>query len=550
MLLERLRELSFELDLPPILCAQKAVSYVIQIDYDGNFLRMLDTRTLEHPHGELMIVPDYDSRTSGDDPIPVDHLEYTLGIPRPKKRPEVAQRRHTLFKQLVSTCAEATQESSVRAVCRFLEYFDPKEIIWPDDLKIEAKITFEVGDVRPMQLPAVQRWWATFKSTANASLSLECIVCGKICHPLTILPTQIHGLHGGQPSGVTLISGNVESAERHGLGRAHYAPICDECAHRCCTTLNMLLKRPENHMIIGNVTYIFWSSDNDLLSLITEARENEVQALLLSPLRGDLDLGSGHFYMAGLAPNDGRMMLLSEIDTTLGQIRRNMRRYFCLQHIVDRLGERRYFPLWQLANIGGYGSETLLMECALQGSSLPMSMLYSAIQKIYKPEISPVQMAVIKMVWQSQYQKNAMEEEKNPVALDEDWGNSSYLRGRLFRTLEAIEWQAQGEISAGCKAYFRLASIQPTEAFQELIPRAQYHLKKLKRDKPGAGRALEMRLSNLLERLKGSEPRFLSPVKTGIFLLGYYHQRTADFQAAKDAKEKKKEGQNDSTDLL
>lgn len=536
MLLQRLKQYAQKRDIPPLGCARIPIRYILRIDQKGRFISLIDIATPEQKRGELFVVPDYGSRTSGNFPIVVDHFQYSLGIDIPKKNPKHTPIRHKLFNALLAACADATKEPTLEAVVKFLETFKLKDIPLPEDFDPEAKVTFEIDGVMPATLPSVQTWWAERCSTADKSLWLECLVCGEKCHPLIIWPTQIHGLPGGQPTGVAMISGQIEAAEAYGLERARYAPICATCAHECATALNMLLRQPETHTIIGDKVYVYWSDDEFSLSELMEAKPNEIDRLLSSPWRGDLELSSSPVYMAALGANAARMVMHDWIETTLSCIQQNMQRYFRLQCIVDKTGENRYFPLWQLAQLGGYGSEQALLHCALNGGKLPITMFYHVLRQIYKPPISLTQIALIKMVLLSQ-EESVMEEQLREIDLSST--DPAYLCGRLFRVLESIEWQAQGEISAGCKTYFQRCSRRPRDAFLKLIPRAKYHLKKLKRDKFGAFWGLNKQFCELLEHFGETFPLSFTPKESGSFILGYHHQQAADKLAAALAKEKK-----------
>lgn len=539
MLLQRLKEYAQRVGIPPLGYAKASIRYIIQIDTAGGFVALIDTATPENKRGESFIVPDYGSRTSQKAfPIPfADNATYTLGIPIPSKNGKNTAFRHEEYCGLIVACADATKEPSVQAIAKYLASLKPENLSLPEDFDPEAKITFEVGGI--MVATLVQTWWSEhiYAKLLEKRL-LECMVCGIPCHPLIIWPTQIHGLPGGQTTGVAVVSGQVESAESYGLMRASYAPICALCAHEIATALNMLLRQPETHTIIGDRVYVYWSDDNDEFSLkgLMEAQPNEIDNLLSSLWRGNLKLSTCHIYITILGANAARLVVHDWIDMTLEHIQQNLQRYFRFMCIVDKMGERRYFPLWQLTQVGGYGSEQALIQCALNGGKLPMGMLYHVLWQIYKSPVSLAHVALIKMILLS-WEERPMEEQL--IELDLDSTDQAYLCGRLFRVLEAIEWQSQGEIIAGCKIYFKTASARPIGAFSILIPRARYHLKKLKRDRFGAYWGLNRQFCELLEHFGETFPEHLNPRESGRFICGYHHQQAADRKAATLAKEKK-----------
>ncbi len=558
MFLQCLREYAHTHNLPPVGCAIVPIRYIICLDEQGRVKEIADTATPEYKRGATCAVPDYGGRTSGNFAILLaDHAQYTLGMAIPKKNPRPTAERHRLYTMLMAACAEATKEPAISAVVRFLESFRLEDLSLPEDFDPSAKITFSVAGTFPGSLASVRAWWAQRVSTADPARLLECLVCGRLCHPLTILPTQIHGVPGGQPTGMALISGQVEAAESYGLERAHYAAICEVCAHECSTALNMLLKQRETHTAIGEIVYVYWSdSASSPFSEITEARPHEIDVLLSSAWRGDLDCeSSAPFRMAALKANAARVVVCDWIDSTLLHVRENVRRYFAMQQIIDATGEYRSFPLWQLAAEAGERSEAALLRCALAGGALPLRLIHPITRRIARADIAAVQAALLKMILLSQREDDVEQQFRE---LEVECVDPAYLCGRIFTTLETIEWKAQGAISHGVKNYYASASCRPAAIFAILLRRAGWHLKKMQKDKEKFGAYFGLnRQLQLLLALLGDFPGALDLPGQAMFALGYYHQRAANQQAIasallvkKGATPQESEKEHDSTDVL
>ena len=75
--------------------------------------------------------------------------------------------------------------------------------------------------------------------------------------------------------------------------------------------------------------------------------------------------------------------------------------------------------------------------------------------------------------------------------------------------------------------------------FSRLVRGAQPHLSKLERDRPGAYRALQARMEEVLSGL-ADFPRVLMLEDQGRFALGYYHQRAHDRAQAREAAERRR----------
>lgn len=534
MLLQRLRDYALRQAVPPLGCARMPMRYILQIDPSGQVIQMLDTAT-EGTRGELVICPDYGSRTSGNFPIPLaDHAQYTLAMDIPKKDPSRTRARHELYKQLVAVCAEVTGEPAVQAVSRFLEAWRPGDLPLPEDFDPEAKITFEVaGSGYPAQFPSVQDWWGAWMSKADPSRWLECLVCGKMCHPLIILTTQIHGIPGGQTTGMALISGQLPVAESYGLERSQYAPICERCGHQVTAALNMLLRQPETHTVVGNTVYIYWADEEDetVFRELMEVKPHEMDVLLSSPWRGDPGLPTASFHLAALQANQSRVVLCEWIEHTLEQVRGSIRAYFQRQQIVDAGGEYRCFPLWRLAQEMKEHSAHALLQCAFTGKALPLPAIQPLLRHLVRGEgVSPAQAALLRLFLLSQTPQ--AEGETTLRELEENRNDPAYLCGRIFAILEAIEWKTQGAISAGIRNYYPSASQRPASCFARLLQRANWHLKKLKKLNFGAFFGLQRQLQEILERLSAF-PETISVQEQATFALGYYHQKAESQRQAK-----------------
>ena len=72
-----------------------------------------------------------------------------------------------------------------------------------------------------------------------------------------------------------------------------------------------------------------------------------------------------------------------------------------------------------------------------------------------------------------------------------------------------------------------------------------YHIAKIKKDesKPGAGAAIERKISELIDMLDGGKPfpSRLSNTEQGLFFEGYYQQIQKNYRTAKENKQNKEE---------
>jgi CRISPR-associated protein Csd1 len=336
------------------------VRYIIRLDKDGSQPQLIDCATQENKNGMSLYVPDC-IRSSGIRPILfADHAEYTLGISRKDKSSEVAHRRHNLYLEIAKECLITTREPAVVAVLRFLSTCEPESLDFPlpDDFDPNAKITFEVflgsEGIRPIDLPTVRRFWATKMAPGDTSQLMQCLVCGEERPPVGRLTTKIHGIPGGQSSGMALISANASAFESYGLEESRIAPTCEECGQRFGTVLNILLKQPETHLAISSIAYIFWTripTTFQFGNILSEAKPDEVRQFLTSLWRGkESSIDTMPFYAAAFSASNARIVVRDWIETTLESAQEHLKDYFQLQYMVDFTGIPRWFPLWQLAD--------------------------------------------------------------------------------------------------------------------------------------------------------------------------------------------------------
>lgn len=572
MLLQRLSE--YADNLPPPMYQDVDIRYIIRLNEDGSQPQLIDCATQTNKRGVGLRVPDC-TRSSADRPILfADHAEYTLGIPRKNTTTEAAHRRHSLYLELVKDCVVALRELAVVAVLRFLAMSSPESpgFILPDDFDPNAKITFEVffgtQAIRPIDLPTVQRFWANKMAPGDASQLMQCLVCGEERPPVRRLPIKIHGIPGGQSSGMALISANAPAFESYGLEESRIAPTCEACGQRFGTALNRLLEQPATHVTISSMAYVFWTREPtafQFASIIDRAEPTDVRHFLTSPWRGkEAQVDQAPFYAAAFSASNARIVVRDWIETTLESAQAHLKHYFQLQHMVDMTGTPRWFPLWQLASatISQKSKEKAspqvgqaLLHLALYGGPLPRWLLYQALRSIRADrDVQPSQAAVIKMVMLSQEDlswighpiqlsaaTNSMERGDDMTELDLACNDKAYLCGRLLAELAEIQYQALGEINSSIvDRYYGTASSAPASVFGRLLRGAQPHMAVLSRDKKGAYFRLDEQLQEILSHFDEKKfPPTLDLMAQGRFALGFYQQHAANRQAVRLAVQKK-----------
>lgn len=559
MLLQHLKEYSDRLDLPPMLYAEGAVRYIIELDEEGKFLGMTDTADLSSrrtTRGQRRLVPRVQRSSSVRPLLLADKADYVLGYEGSDSDPDRVQTCHKAFLDLVDRCATEAEEPAVLGVQSFLRG-DPLAKVEPilgDAFDAGATITFRVGDCFPIDLPAVQDFWASWNEPdESTSAMIQCVVCGEEKPALERLQAKIKGVPGGQTSGTSIISANAEAFESYGLRASLVAPTCAECGERFTQAANDLLARDANRIVIGGAAFIFWTRVEvglDLWSTFNEPRPEEVAALIDSARRGGWapEGDDVAFYATSLSGNGGRVVVRDWLDSTVGEVKHHLASWFQRQSIVDFSGAVGHpYGLRALAFATVRKPRDLpattpraLLRAALTRTPVPWDILYQAVRRNPAEQaVTRRRAALIKLVLLSQ-QLDHKEDEM--VQLDPDNPNPAYRCGRLMAVLEEVQRAAIPNVNATVVGrFYGTASTAPVSVFPWLLRGAQPHFAKLQRDNRGAYVAIQRRLEEIMSGLPGDKgfPRILTLEEQGYFALGYYHQRAHDSAQAREAAERR-----------
>lgn len=566
MLLQKLTHYAENrLSLPPPMYQEQAVRYRIALADDGRYLGCFDTADPKVPaakNGERCMAPHVKRAYAIKPKLLADTGIYALGLAGPDAKPDRVAQQHDAFVALVEHCATTTGERSVNAVATFLRNLDTATLDLPADFNPSATLTFRVGELYPIDLPPVRAYWAGLQAPeegGGATSHLTCIVCGRSGPTLERHPLKIKGIPGGQIV-KDLISANAGAFESYGLRASLTAPTCQSCAEAYGNALNDLLANELTRIWVSGLAYAFWTEQPAGISwapVITkpEANEAEVKQLLASYRTGRaaaVDLDPMPFYAVALGASGARVVVRDWLDTTVGEAKRRLGRYFALQELVDPYGE----PGMALS-LARIGNSTVrdprkeeppplvprsLLRLAFAGDPLPLDLLFLAVRRNRADQnVTRERAMLIKMVFGSQ--PSAAEGEESTMS-DLDLANRepAYLCGRLLATLDVIQQRALGNPNATIiDKFYGTASSAPASVFGTLMHGAQAHMGKLRRDHKGTFNALEEQLEIILEPLE-TFPTTLTLQDQGLFALGFYHQRAANRRAARERRELRDQG--------
>ena len=531
----------------------------------------------------------------------MDNAEYALGLQKKEGEAGVerAAKFHEAYVSLVQACAEATTEPSVQAVTEFLGRYNPvafqKEHLaaFPDFFP-DANVMFSVDGVNPLELPAVQAFWAAqFAQEEGGEFQAECLITGEVGPVMEREPVKIKGVLGGQTSGMNFISANAQAFESYGLQASQIAPVKLEVAEQYANGLNRLLADPNTSLKMGGVTYAFWTGAG-AVPLVSETlrkppagltskfatqkkrdkkvRAEEVRGALWGIFTGQqptLKPGAA-FYAVGLTPSGSRIAVRTHLTSTVQEAVDKLAGFFASQAIshLSENQEDKVYGVFTLARslffqkpkkgqkkLGETDDEdaalkdearlvvSTLVEHALAGHPLPQSYLTLLAQRnraekrVTRPRAVLTKMVLLSRDWKElEMDKDILE------ALNPEQPEPAYHLGRLLAVLDDIQYAVMPKANTTLvDRFYGSMSTTPYAVVGRLIQGSQAHLRKLRKENSGKYSAKQNDLESVMSRLRDIPAKPLSTAQQALFALGYYHQRAHISEGIRERSAAKKE---------
>lgn len=582
-------------DVPPPMYDVKAVRRLIVLTpgREPYILTLEDTKKRGQPR--LIPYPGPRAGTVIRPNLLADTPAYVLGAAPDDHR---AATKHAAFKALVHRCAEETDDPLVAVVDAFLMGWDPESekgmaFLAASDLVPTDTITFRIGNDFPVDVPAVRAFWAKSARAVAAPSGknnggddeMECLVTGARGPVDRSLSGMIKGIPGGQSSGTALVSANSPAFESFGRAGAHNAPLSREAAETFTKSLNKLLAGEKTRLYVGDVVYVFWTSDGpdeETGPLIGQADPQKVRELLNAARSGKKEaidtigeddpdqVSPDAFHAAGLSASGGRAVVRDWISRTVPEVRENLAGWFDAQAIIGPGGEDAdsdFFSIFRLASAMYRDARKdmprttppVLIRAALHGEPLPGWVLHQAVlrsraeQRVTRNRATLMKAALV-LSPDNPDRETRKEVSRKMTALDLSNTRPAYLCGRLLAELEVIQRESARPSKLNTTLvdrYFGAASTTPATVFGILLTSAsKAHLPKLRKSRPAVCAALQRRLEEIMALLTGPAPfpTTLALADQALFSLGYYHQRAQDRRDAADAKARKEQGKATETE--
>ncbi|WP_195985317.1 type I-C CRISPR-associated protein Cas8c/Csd1 [Clostridium sp. D33t1_170424_F3] len=558
------------------------VSFAVNLSAQGELLGLIPLKktvlrgkkTVEIP--KPMKVPEQEKKTVGvKSNFLCENVAYIFGIDS-KGKPERArkcfqefQKRHREILQNVN-CLEA------KALLQFIENWNPEQatqtpVLEPymDELLSGAFLIFKLdGGAYLHQVPAIQRAWEADKNVGTDNVQMQCLVTGRQL-PIARLHPSIKGVKGAQSTGASIVSFNDLAYESYGREKDQglNAPVSQYAAFAYTTMLNYLLADEKHRMVLGDTTILYWAESPQPIyrdvfcgffspspTSIEEKQgqskgaEFLVGSVVEKLMRGqniadfsDVLDSKTDFYILGLAPNASRLSIRFFLHNTFGGFIENMQQHYKRLELEHAAYEREIISIKEMLeetvseNATDKSASPLLAgavsRAILLGQDYPALLMNAVMLRIRaEHEVSYKKTATVKAYLLKNFKAY---QEECKVALNEESNNKAYVLGRLFAVLEKVQQDANPGINATIRdRYFTSACATPGAVFPVLLRLSQHHIAKA-----AYGGVSDRRIEQLLQKLDVENdpiPVHLSLNEQGVFILGYYHQKNANY--------KKKEG--------
>jgi len=507
------------------------------------------------------------------------------------KDPEYAIKRFEAFRQYNTEMLGKVNSPASKAVIAFLDNYDPAKGREHPKIATHLETILKGGNLVFMfnggfvhEDAAIRQAWGLHKSSSDAILG-QCLITGEIA-PIARLHPGFSGIRGATATGASLVSFNERAYESYNRfkGQGLNSPVSEKATFAYATTLKYLLSSTNENkkMIIGDTTVVYWAESEKMeyakafLGLCepeiveVEAPTEEeakptrdkkaekrikkiadkvrrVQALDVKHLLKDLN-DNPRFYILGLAPNAARVSVrFFHSDPFDKIVEKIMKHYKDLEIVKEFEDQHTYLTIQDILRetISKKASDPQasplmagsVFRAILDNAPYPAALFNAIINRIRADQDDPKKFikkinyeraAIIKAYLLRKYRNQPQHpiQEVLIMSLNEQSTIPAYLLGRMFAVLEKVQQEAIGDMNASIKdRYFTSACASPKTVFPTLLRLSQHWISKAEYGYASDNRI--EKIMNLLDVEKNPFPSHLTLDEQGIFVLGYYHQRTA-----------------------
>lgn len=548
--------------LPAFGTELKEIHYVVVIDKAGDFKRFESKKIDKRKSASFCVAKGVTRTRASKSNILWDNGKYVFGFDAKDK-----EYNELFVATLRDIAARHADDISMQALLRFYSLSKEEMIVKFEEDSLWDEVRANLQKNFSFQLEGEDRLIA---EKAELFLDMEdleekrrsvesiCLITGEK-GPVVRLTTPTPMLDSQPVASIVKIQIN-SGYDSYGKTQAYNAPISREAEFAYSTALkNMLGKDSRNKFTIGKRVFLFWGTKKDKALLETESIfcdflnidfqkdnpdenvrkvEKFFKSIWSGEIKTDLD---DVFYILGLAPNIGRIAIVSFDAIPLKKFAVKILQHFSDMDIIDSReeSERRPFSglysMLSAVTLKGKVSGAAphlpeeVMYAIINGTPYPYPLYTAAIRRICAEcEVTIGRAAIIKAYINRKFNEQSI---KLEVMLDKTNDNGGYLCGRLVAVLEKIQTDAKSGDSIKTR-YMTAASSTPSAVFPSMFNLSMHHMDKLS---DGTRIFYEQLKQEILEKMPADGfPSHLDLNDQGRFFVGYYHQRTDLYTSKKN----------------
>ena len=430
-------------------------------------------------------------------------------------------------------------------------------------------------------------WWEDFRKNLDTKkrpgAESRCFITGDLTEPVKTVPA-VQGLIsvGGHTKGDSFICFDKDCYQSYGFKQAANAAVSEEAVTAVNSALAELMKKaPPPLAGAKNIHWFSEETENDVTKLPDlgfggddseedkseklDEDEQRVQKMFRALRENTLPpMPKNRYYMMSLSGVNGRVMIRSYDEGTYNELCNNLRTWFDDLSICEPKYGYRYPKLFRIySRLLKYSSDkTKLPEkitkelsgiaprivySIYHGTPLPdtvavkalayiRSDMYSSDDDSSKSLIPDRTACQILKAWLNRKYRKQKKKEEDLIMdkLNNNSPSAAYQTGRLMAVYAMIQNAALGDVGAGVvERYYTSACSSPALVMGKLATMSQYHLSKLKSDKPGMYVTYNRMLEEISLKIGDSLPKTFTLEQQSEFALGYYFQRSQAFENKK-----------------
>ncbi|WP_294472107.1 type I-C CRISPR-associated protein Cas8c/Csd1 [uncultured Ruminococcus sp.] len=519
--------------------------------------------------------------------IIVEKAEVIFNLPEKNKKGELEFKREQKQKFYLDALNEAGEydsyfKTAANGLIQNMESIS-SEFMQIKKAKGSDFIGIKVNDSPLESRTEYLEWWEDFRKgldTKKRSGNARCFITGDIADPVKTVPV-VQGLLsvGGHTKGDSFICFDKDCYQSYGFKQAANASVSEEAVTAVNAALAELIKKaPKPVAGAKNIHWFSEETENDVTVLpdfgfggddLNDDKneklledEQRVQKMFSALKNNTLPvMPQNRYFMMSLSGVNGRVMIRSYDEGTYDDLCNNLRLWYSdlaickpsygysypkLYGIYTRLINYNTDPkkLTEKIDKELSGISPGIVYSIYHGTPLPDTVAVKALAYIRSqmygdnddskkksapiPDLTACQ--ILKAWLNRKYRNQNKEESLIMDKLNVDSPSVAYQTGRLMAVYALIQNAALGDVGAGVvERYYTSACSSPALVMGKLATMSQYHLSKLKSDKPGMYTNYNKLLEEITVKIGTSLPKTFTLEQQSEFALGYYFQRSQRF---------------------